>query len=78
MATINSAEISEIIKSKIESYGNPLEVNNVGQVLEVGDGIVRIYGLNNVMSSELIEFEDGSEMEFERSNLAIIRQTVYF
>ena len=59
MATINSAEISEIIKSKIESYGNPLEVNNVGQVLEVGDGIVRIYGLNNVMSSELIEFEDG-------------------
>ncbi len=59
MAVIKPDEISSIIKSKIENYNTELEVSNVGTVLEVGDGIARIYGLKNVMSSELIEFEDG-------------------
>lgn len=59
MATIRPNEISEIIKSKIQNYQNPVEVTNTGQVLEIGDGITRIYGLDNVMSSELVEFDDG-------------------
>lgn len=59
MTTINPSEISEIIKSKIENYQNPLETKTTGQVLEIGDGIARIFGLSNVMSSELVEFDDG-------------------
>lgn len=57
--TIRPDEISSLIKSKIESYETQVDVENVGTVLEVGDGIARVYGLNNVMSSELIEFDDG-------------------
>lgn len=59
MGTINSSEISEIIKSKIQNYKNPLETKTTGQVLEIGDGITRIYGLSDVMASELVEFDDG-------------------
>lgn len=59
MTAIRPDEISSIIKSKIEKYENEIEVTNVGSVLEVGDGIARIYGLKNVMYSELIEFDDG-------------------
>ena len=55
--TINSSEITAIIKSKIENYSQKLEVNNVGSVIEISDGISRIYGLKNVMSSELVEFD---------------------
>ena len=59
MNTIKPDEISSIIKSKIQNYESEVEVINIGTVLEVGDGIARIYGLRNVMSSELIEFDDG-------------------
>lgn len=59
MVTIKPDEITSILKTKIEQYQSKLEVTNTGTVLEVGDGISRIYGLENVMSSELIEFEDG-------------------
>ena len=44
-ATINASEISEIIKSKIEHYENKLDVADVGTVIEIGDGISRVYGL---------------------------------
>ncbi|MFA6989902.1 MAG: F0F1 ATP synthase subunit alpha [Candidatus Gastranaerophilaceae bacterium] len=57
--SIRPDEISSLIKSKIENYSAPVNVLNVGTVLSVGDGISRIYGLRNVMSSELIEFDDG-------------------
>ncbi len=59
MATIRPDEITSIIKSKIENYTSQVDVNNIGSVLEVGDGIARIYGLRNAMASELIEFDDG-------------------
>ena len=59
MATIRPDEITSIIKTKIQSYTSQVDVNNIGSVLEVGDGIARIYGLRNAMASELIEFEDG-------------------
>lgn len=59
MATIHPDEITSIIKDKLKNYESKLEVNNVGSVLEVHDGISRIYGLRNAMSSELVEFDDG-------------------
>ncbi|MFA7659377.1 MAG: F0F1 ATP synthase subunit alpha [Candidatus Gastranaerophilaceae bacterium] len=58
MVTIKPDEISSIIKSKIENYESQSEISNIGSVLEVGDGIARIYGLRNVMSNELVEFQD--------------------
>ena len=59
MATIKPDEITAILKTKIENYQSKLEVSNTGTVLEVGDGISRIYGLEKAMSSELVEFDDG-------------------
>jgi len=60
MATIRPDEISSIIKTKIENYNSKLEVADVGTVIEVSDGIVRIWGLRNVMAGELVRFEDGN------------------
>ena len=57
--SIRPDEISSLIKTKIENYTSKADVSSVGTVLEVGDGISRIYGLDNVMSAELVEFDDG-------------------
>ncbi|MBG84389.1 MAG: F0F1 ATP synthase subunit alpha [Phycisphaerae bacterium] len=54
---IRTDEITSVIKQEIEQYSSQLEISEVGQVVEVGDGIARIYGLSNVMASELLEFE---------------------
>lgn len=59
MSAIRPDEISSLIKNKIANYQTAVEVSNNGQVLEVGDGIARIYGLSSAMSSELVEFGDG-------------------
>lgn len=60
MVSIKPDEISSIIQQQIEQYGQEVKVSNVGTVLQVGDGIARIYGLQQVMASELLEFEDGT------------------
>lgn len=60
MALIKPDEICSILKNKIENYDIQTEISNTGTVIEVGDGIARIYGLRNVMSNELITFEDGN------------------
>ena len=75
--TINSSELSAIIKSKIENYSQKLEVENVGSVIEISDGISRIYGLKNVMSSELVEFDDenktlGITLNLEEDNVGVV------
>ena len=59
MTTLNSSEITSIIKEKIENYKESNKVENVGIVTQVGDGIARIWGLSDVMSSELVQFDDG-------------------
>lgn len=59
MASIRAEEISTVLKDKIANYESDLSVSNVGTVLEVGDGIARIYGLRGAMAGELIEFADG-------------------
>jgi len=59
MTSLRPDEISSIIRNKIEQYESTLEVADVGTVIEVGDGIARIYGLRKAMASELVEFDDG-------------------
>lgn len=77
MAVIKPDEISSIIKSKIEKYESQTEISNIGSVLEVGDGIARIYGLRNVMSNELVEFQDGKgtlgiTLNLEEDNVGVV------
>jgi F-type H+-transporting ATPase subunit alpha len=60
MAGINVAEITSILKQEIAGYEPQLRINEVGQVIEIGDGIARIYGLRNAMAGELLEFENGT------------------
>ena len=77
MALIKPDEISSIIKSKIENYDLQTEVSNTGTVIEVGDGIARVYGLRNVMSNELVTFEDGKNtlgitMNLDEDNVGIV------
>ena len=77
MTAIKPDEISSIIKSKIENYELRTEVSNTGTVIEVGDGIARIYGLRNVMASELVKFEDdngtlGITMNLEEDNVGVV------
>ena len=76
-STINSSEITAIIKQKIENYEEKLKVDNVGSVIEISDGISRIYGLSNVMSSELVEFDDGKgtlgiTLNLEEDNVGVV------
>ncbi len=77
MAVINPDEISSILKENIRNYEAKAEVSNIGSVLEVGDGIARIYGLRNVMSNELVEFEDGKgtlgiTLNLEECNVGVV------
>ena len=60
MIAIKPDEISSIIQQQIEQYDQDVKVSDVGTVLQVGDGIARVYGLQNVMAGELLEFEDGT------------------
>ena len=60
MTKIKPEEISNIIRQQIESYNQEMNVASIGTVLQVGDGIARVYGLERVMAGELLEFEDGT------------------
>ncbi len=57
---INVEEINTLIKKEIEGYKAVLSEEEVGTVLDVGDGIAKIHGLNNIMAGEMVEFEDGT------------------
>ncbi len=77
MTTIKPDEITSVIKSKIKNYNSPIEVTNTGSVLEVGDGIARIWGLRNAMSNELVEFQDGKGtlgmvLNLEEDNVGVV------
>lgn len=77
MAIIKPDEISSIIKSKIENYETQTEISNIGSVLEIGDGIARIYGLRSVMYNELVEFQDGKgtlgiTLNLEEDNVGVV------
>lgn len=75
MANINPNEISNIIRQQIESYGRDVKIDNIGTVLQVGDGIARVYGLDEVMAGELVEFEEGTvgiALNLENDNVGVV------
>jgi F-type H+-transporting ATPase subunit alpha len=72
---IQAAEISAVLKEQISNFGNEAEVAEVGQVLSVGDGIARIYGLDNVQAGELVEFPGGiagMALNLETDNVGVV------
>nr|AIA61259.1 ATP synthase CF1 alpha subunit [Cyanidiaceae sp. MX-AZ01] len=60
MVNLRPDEISSMIREQIEQFSQQVQVSNVGTVMQVGDGIARVYGLNDVMAGELLEFADGT------------------
>jgi F-type H+/Na+-transporting ATPase subunit alpha len=75
MISIRPDEISSIIRQQIEQYTQDVKSSNVGTVLQVGDGIARVYGLDKVMSGELVEFEDASvglALNLEADNVGVV------
>jgi F-type H+/Na+-transporting ATPase subunit alpha len=72
---IRAAEISAILKDQIKNFGQEAEVSEVGQVLSVGDGIARVFGLDNVQAGEMVEFENGVRgmaLNLETDNVGIV------
>ena len=73
---IRAAEISAILKDQIKNFGQEAEVSEVGQVLSVGDGIARVFGLQNVMSGEMVEFPGaglrGMALNLETDNVGVV------
>ena len=75
MVSIRPDEISNIIRQQIETYDQEIIVDNIGTVLQVGDGIARVYGLDHVMAGELLEFVDGTigiALNLENDNVGAV------
>ena len=62
MINIRPDEISSIIREQIEKYDQDVKVDNIGTVLQVGDGIARVYGLKNIQAEEMVEFDSGMKV----------------
>ena len=72
---INPSEITKVIQDKIKNFNKGADVSEVGQVLSVGDGIARIYGLDNVQAGEMVEFAEGTKgmaLNLESDNVGIV------
>ena len=72
---LQAAEISSLLKERIEKFGTQSESFEVGQVLSVGDGIARVYGLDNVQAGELVEFKNGVKgmaLNLEADNVGVV------
>ena len=72
---INPSEITKLLKEQIKNFGEKAEVSEVGKVLTVGDGIARVYGLDNVQAGEMVEFNDGSKgmaLNLESDNVGVV------
>jgi F-type H+-transporting ATPase subunit alpha len=72
---INPSEITKILKEQIKNFGEKADISEVGKVLSVGDGIARIFGLDNVQAGEMVEFEDGSKgmaLNLESDNVGVV------
>ena len=72
---INPSEVTKILKEQIKKFGEKTEITEVGQVLSVGDGIARVYGLDNVQAGEMVEFSDGSKgmaLNLESDNVGVV------
>ena len=72
---INPSEVTKILKEQIKKFGEKAEITEVGQVLSVGDGIARVYGLDNVQAGEMVEFSEGSKgmaLNLENDNVGVV------
>jgi F-type H+-transporting ATPase subunit alpha len=72
---INPSEVTKILKEQIKKFGEKAEVSEVGQVLSVGDGIARVYGLDNVQAGEMVEFNGGIKgmaLNLENDNVGVV------
>src|SRR3954467_2428207 len=73
---IRAAEISAILKSQIANFGEEADVSDVGSVLSVGDGIARVFGLDNVQAGEMVSFPaanvKGMALNLERDNVGVV------
>jgi len=72
---INPSEVTKILKEQIKKFGEKAEVSEVGQVLSVGDGIARVYGLDNVQAGEMVEFSGGIKgmaLNLEKDNVGVV------
>ena len=72
---IRAAEISTILKDQIENFGVDAEISEVGKVLSVGDGIARVYGLDQIQAGEMVEFPGGiagMALNLERDNVGVV------
>ena len=72
---IQPAEISTILKKKIKDFGKDAEVSEIGQVLSVGDGIARVYGLDNIEAGEMVDFPGeikGMALNLEEDNVGVV------
>lgn len=72
---IRAAEISSILKAQIENFGAEADVAEIGQVLSVGDGVARVYGLDNVQAGEMVVFKDdiqGMALNLESDNVGVV------
>lgn len=74
-AKLQADEISSIIKERIDSFEIDVDINETGKIIALGDGIATVYGLNNVMAGEMVEFEDGEKgivQNLEESNAGVV------
>ena len=72
---INPSEITKLLKEQIKNFGEKAEISEIGKVLSVGDGIARVYGLDNVEAGEMVEFEDSSKgmaLNLESDNVGVV------
>ena len=72
---INPSEVTKLLKDEIKNFGKKTDVSEVGKVLSVGDGIARVYGLDNVQAGEMVEFKDGSKgmaLNLESDNVGVV------
>ena len=72
---INPSEVTKLLKDQIKNFGEKAEVSEIGKVLSVGDGIARVFGLDNVQAGEMVEFEDGSKgmaLNLENDNVGVV------
>jgi len=75
VAKVQADEISSIIKERIENFELNVDINETGKIISYGDGIAQVYGLNNVMAGEMVEFDDGSRglvMNLEESSVGVV------
>ncbi|KAJ6810482.1 ATP synthase CF1 alpha subunit [Iris pallida] len=75
MVNLRADKISNIIRERIEQYNREVKIVNIGTILQVGDGIARIHGLDEVMAGELVEFEEGTigiALNLESNNVGVV------